>query len=252
MLREEVPQWWVEKLLLGELSPARQRALEARLTTDPALAARLEALRRSNADLAATHPVAVVVAQIREKARREAAPRHAAPNPWRRLLTPVLLAPALVALVAGVLLLPPGVLQDDIRDKGAPAALIIYRQVPGGAEPLRDGAAVHPGDLLQLAYGLDRQAYGVIFSIDGRGQITLHEPTAGAQAVPLKRGAAVLLGHAYQEDDAPGAERFYLVTAATPFALGSVMDIVKKHPTGSLPLPEYFQQSSITLQKVFP
>jgi anti-sigma factor RsiW len=87
----------------GELDEAARRALEARLATDAALAARLKALRASGTDLPAAMDAlldAAPEAQLRAVLANASAERSRR-VPWRRDMVMRLAAAALVIFVAG-------------------------------------------------------------------------------------------------------------------------------------------------------
>ena len=52
----------------------------------------------------------------------------------------------------------------------------MYRKTDNGAEELAAGQAARQKDVLQLSYIAADARYGVIFSVDGRGTLTLHLP----------------------------------------------------------------------------
>lgn len=80
--------------------------------------------------------------------------------------------------------------------------------------------------MLQLSYTAGDAKYGVIFSVDGRGSITWHLPAGyrgGSRAAPaLDAQGQVVLPSAYELDDAPGFERFFLVYSSVPFDVSDV------------------------------
>ncbi|MCC6620286.1 MAG: hypothetical protein IT385_03475 [Deltaproteobacteria bacterium] len=195
---ERVPDLLVEQLHLGELPPDVAAAVRARLDAEPGGRARLDALAADDRSF---------------DVPRRASPRPASRSPWR------LLAPAIVAAFAAVLLVvrapdPAGTdAPFGLRTKsvtGSRPALLVYRQVTSGPpELLADGATARPGDVLQIAYVAVGRRVGAILSLDGRGQTTTHLP-AGA----LAQGGEVRLPAAFRLDDAPGFERFVLMTIA--------------------------------------
>ena len=133
-----------------------------------------------------------------------------------------------VALILAVVAVP--TLFDDQETSEAPATrikggeqeprLLVFRKLASGAERLGDGALARNGDLVQLAYRSGGLQYGAILSVDGRGTVTQHLPTTGTRAVPL--AAQDTLDVAYELDDAPRWERFYLVAADRRFGLAAV------------------------------
>lgn len=111
---------------------------------------------------------------------------------------------------------------------------------------------------MQLAYDRSPDGlFGVLLSVDGAGRITQHLPEEGARAsAPLTSVREIPLPSAYELDDAPEFERFVLVTAAQPFAIGVVLDAARalaKHGPSAQTLPldlgPGFHQTSVLLRK---
>ena len=249
----DVRDWQIEGFVLGELPPAEQEALARAVAEDPALRARVEAIEASNRDILAAHPARVAASVIRE--RVAPAPR---PVPWGRRLG--LAAAASLAVVGvGLGLLRMREARVDVpaetRIKGLRPHLEIFRQTPAGIEPLAEGALAREGDLVQLTYQAAGRPFGVIVSIDGRGSVTVHHPRESRQAARLEPGEAARLSSAYRLDDAPGWERFVLVTAERPFEVAPVVEAAARLAgTGAagrepLALPSPLEQSSFTLRK---
>jgi len=252
-MSDRIPDWLLERLAADDLPAAEGEALRRRLVADPEGRARLEALRASNEAILAAHPPARVAAAIRQRADGE--------RPARRFLPLALVAPAL-ALAAVVAVQGTGIRapheaqQDGIRLKGAQPKLVVHRQAGDGAEQLADGAEARARDLLQLSYQAAGAAYGVVLSVDGNGNVILHLPDGGLTAAPLETSGAVPLPQAYELDDAPAFERFFLVTGAAPFPVESALEAARRLARGGdaahapLPLPGALHQSSFLLKKV--
>ncbi len=94
---------------------------------------------------------------------------------------------------------------------------MIYRALENGTERLQAGALAQSGDRVQIVYRSGGMPYGAILSVDGRGAFTQHLPLKGEVAVPLV--ARDTLDFAYELDDAPHWERFYLAVAERRFEL---------------------------------
>jgi hypothetical protein len=98
--------------------------------------------------------------------------------------------------------------------------------------------------------------YGLILSVDGRGGVTLHFPAEkdGSSLLVLNKKTA--LPHAIELDDAPGFERFFLITSGFPI---DVEDVLKKAENlardpervrqGRLDLAEDIRQYSVLILK---
>jgi hypothetical protein len=247
-----IGDWQIERYRLGELPAAELDATRAALAADGDLVERLARLDRSDREILAHHPAAMMGASIRARAACRAAGRPRRAGAPRRLA--FALAWGLVLAAAGVLLVPgraPHATVDTVRVKGLAPRLFVYRKASTGAEELAVGAAARENDVVQLAYQAAGRHFGAIVSVDGRGVVTRHLPAAGTLASPLKEGPPFALPEAYRLDDAPGFERFYLVTADQPFAVDLVLTAVSHPagPEGRLALPAGLDQYSFALRK---
>ena len=275
---KKTPTWLLERLAQGELDHAAAEEVRARLAAEGrSLEDELAALDRSNRELLAAQPKETVAASIRRRAEaaRAGAGRSSRLNFW---IAPLALTGSLglVLLVARPWadpLRPHARVAEDVEnttikgnEPGAAAAprLLVYRQRVAGTtdqssnEKLADGARAARGDLLQLAYASapDRM-YGVLLSIDGAGRVTQHLPEEGARAAaPLRALREIHLPSAYELDDAPGFERFVLITAAEPFAVAPVLDAARalaaqgaRARAVPLALASTFHQTSVLLRK---
>jgi hypothetical protein len=126
--------------------------------------------------------------------------------------------------------------------------LRIYRKTASGSELLRPNASVHRGDTLQIRYVAAGKRFGVIASIDARGQITFHLPEAPGQAVALGRDGERALPHAYELDDSPGFERFLFVTSDAPFSTAEIEQALKNGTA----LPPHLASFAMPLKKETP
>ncbi|MFL5358119.1 ActD-like protein [Archangium sp.] len=257
-----IPHWLLERIALGELPAAELASARTRLLQEPDGAARLAALEADTAATLARHPSAGVAREVASRlrvrrARGERAARRFLPA---FALVPALAAAALVLVARPRVETPVGVAPEGevTRVKGLSPHLTVHRQHAEAAEALVDGALAAPGDVVQLAYVAAGRAHGVILSVDGRGTVTLHAPEAGATSVPLAPSGTHALPGAYALDDAPGFERFFLVTAEAPFALEEVLAAARslaarpQARTSPLPLPSRYTQTSFTLEKSSP
>ena len=219
--RREVPDLLLEQYALGELSRAESAAVDAALAADPALRGRLARLRASDQAILREAPPAQVAAAIRDR-MVSGSPRVF--RPAQAVFLPA--AAALLVLVGGLmfrnLLFPdPG---DLTRPKGGAPGLFVFRKTAAGVEQLRDGTGAAAGDMLQVRYGAAGSRHGAVYSLDGRGALTRHLPAAGPAATRaslLAEGGATL-DSAYELDDAPGFERFLILSSAADFDLLAV------------------------------
>jgi hypothetical protein len=262
-----VPDWLLERLALGELDAdtaadvRRRLAAEGRSPEDV-----MQAVAASNREVLAELPASQAAAEIRRRVAKAAA----AEQPARRRLAlwslPVAVAGGL-ALTQMMWRSQPnegavsriGESPEIIIAKGdqsrAPR-LYVYRHGAERDHLLKDGALAARGDLVQLAYGSRAGGYGVLLSIDGAGKVTLHWPEKqDGEAAPLKSSGENRLPTAYELDDAPAFERFFLVRAASPFPVATAMEAARalaaqpSARTQTLALPSNFEQISLALDK---
>jgi hypothetical protein len=225
----------LEQYSLGELPARMARKVKDELERDADLRARLAALADSDGEIMARYPAERVVPEIRERLFREgglgtASSSNASPAPARSRGSQLAWALPVAAMV--VLALSFFVVRermatgDETRLKGLAPHLSVFRKTAGGAEELQAGALARRADVLQLSYTAGEAKYGVIFSVDGRGAVTWHMPSGyrgGSRAAPaLDPQGQVVLPSAYELDDAPGFERFFLVSSSAPFDVADV------------------------------
>jgi hypothetical protein len=246
----------LEQYRLGELSAADSTRVREALAEDGELRARLSALDDSDREIQAAYPAERVVGEIRERLIREGA---GAPR-TRRTVQPIAwgIAVAAMALVVfSVVISRQSFVGDGTRLKGLTPHLSVFRKTLAGAEELRAGALARSGDVLQLSYAAGEARYGVIFSVDGRGSVTWHLPSGASGTAPaLDQQGLVVLSSAYELDDAPGFERFFLVYGATPFSVEDVARTIRalasrpsKAERETLPLPHGLGQYSLLVKK---
>ena len=269
-----LPQWKLERFVLGELPAAELAGLGQRLLTDTDLQRQVDALKTADADIRQSYPAPWMARQIRARAEDVAGSDGVgsrwSPSSWtlsrlsvaRLSVVPV----AVVLAIVAVPMLRDGdspetarFLEEGVRSKGDGATLYAHRRTPDGTERLQDGSTARRGDLVRLQYDGAGAAYGVILSIDGRGAVTRHLPSEGDTAAPLTAAGIVALDVAYELDDAPRWERFFLVTGSQPFAVDEIAAAaraasVDAQANGGAPerleLPETLAQSALTLIKV--
>jgi hypothetical protein len=254
MTTRKTPDWLVERLALGELDEATAADVRRRLAAEGRDAdAEVAALAASSREILEARPPARIAAMVRARAA------GARPRRWLAGVPLVLAAAAAIVLVARPA--PRGGAPGDsgyeeIGIKGA-TRVHVYRHEKERDARLRDGASAASGDLLQLTYTAGQGGnFGTLLSIDGAGHVTLHLPDPGANVSPsLSPKGEVKLPAAYELDDAPSFERFFIITSERPFPLATVLDAARALAArpdarvGKLALPSSFEQDALTLEK---
>ena len=108
--------------------------------------------------------------------------------------------------------------QSDTRIKGMDARMEVWKKTPAGIVQLNDLDSVGEGDEIQLRYSVPEKCFGLLFSMDGNGALTLHMGD-GEKAVELAPGKMNSLPFAYKLDDAPYFEKFFFVTSPKEFTV---------------------------------
>jgi len=265
-----VPDIVLERYRLSELPAAEAERLERQLLEDETLRRRLGEIEASDGELLRTGLPERLAAGVRREARTDG-PRSVTAgrlSPAWGWLIPAAAVAGAVVLVA-VITLPAvrgrmgqpssssaGAPASDDRVKGLEPSLTLFRKGASGSEVLADNTVAHAGDLIRVAYQAAGRAYGVIVSVDGRGAVTMHLPPSGSAAAPLQPGDRVLLEQAYELDDAPRWEKFFLVTGNEPFEVAPIVSAARRaaERAGSdgppaLDLPPGLEQASLSIAK---
>lgn len=259
-----IPDLLLERFRLGEMSPAEIKEIRRRLEVDEELRSRLRALEESDEEIRRRYPSSWLAMRIRERADSHAKSPLSTRQPRFSWRLPLAAAVAMVVIALGWRVFAPLYQQPDwqVFDSGETGdrikgdSLVLFRKTADGSETLFDGASARAGDQIRIGYRAAGAVYGVILSIDGRGVVTLHYPLDGDVAAPLQTEGLALLDHAYELDDAPNWERFYLVSGPEVFDIDPVLEAARRsvaaglsEPTDALQLPFSLNQSSLTLRK---
>ncbi|MDP6775536.1 MAG: ActD-like protein [Candidatus Latescibacteria bacterium] len=242
----------LERYVAADLPQEEMDRIHRLVESDAYLRNRVDALVRSNEEILEERPPAWVARQIRM--RLEGEPAEPSGAVWWKWALPV------VPIAAAVILM---VMSYDTIDrspwtgiKGLEPTLVLYRQSDRGAERLADGVSAAQGDRIQIVYNAAGKRHGVIFSVDGRGQITQHLPERGDRSVELRPGRLDTLDFAYRLDDAPRLERFYQIAADSAFEARPILDAAREAALNDtvtasrpLPLPSGYSQHVKTLTK---
>jgi len=235
-----IPQnWKIERYLLGELPESEIAALKILESENTEFRSIIEQLKNSNRELLAKYPMPYPKFKVIEQK-----------NKWRTYLSAcaalIMAATALITVFSDNTSVAPIAIvsEDGTRVKGLKTDLEIWRKTVESTEKLANNSEAKAGDLLQVRYIAEKKCYGIILSIDGNGTMTMHLSGDGGKAAELEAGKIVPLENAYELDNAPKFETFYLITDSTEFAVAPVAESILQ---GNL--PKNLQVSRITLRK---
>ncbi|MBN1221684.1 MAG: hypothetical protein JXB23_00450 [Candidatus Aminicenantes bacterium] len=262
MKTKRVKEWELERYLLGELPQTRMKEIGRLLQQDAPLRTQLSSLQKSDENILRAYPAERMIPEIQNKYQRQKT--RAKKRPHSRAIRSLLYAsPAFAAaLILLFIVVFKSPVSQDFRIKGTDSIdmtksqILIYKKIGDDVLLLQNGDVAHKGDLLQLAYVAAGQPFGVIFSIDGNGMITLHYPDDGLSSTKLLPNESVPLGTSYELDDAPGYERFFFVTAQSEINVIDILELAEKlaeNPEEArktdLDLPSSYRQDSVLIEK---
>ena len=177
---------------------------------------------------------------------------------------------AAAAVLLAAIIIPAGLKNSKISANHAPAERVkgntsaaatttpqikLYRQKGLEIQALNDGDFARSGDIIQITYNAGEEEFGVIFSVDGNGNITRHFPENSWNSAKLERRAdEIPLDFSYELDNAPDFECFIMVTSKKQFSLEGIENQIKNktdidYLTKLSYLPKKTEGITFTLEK---
>ena len=236
-----IPDWKLERFLTGDLPESEMNEIRELEAKDAMLAQRVRMLREDNKAILNKLPFEALAGKLASSAETAQVMRTASRFSIVKLASAavLVLAVALVAFFAqretvvtgaengGDVAAANGAAQtqvalaetpSDTRIKGLDARMEVWKKTPTGIVQLQDLDEVREGDEIQLRYAVPEKCFGILFSMDGNGALTLHMGD-GEKSVELAPGKMNSLPFAYKLDDAPYFEKFFFVTSPNEFAV---------------------------------
>lgn len=229
-----IPDWKLERYLTGDLPESDMREIREMEAADEIFANRVKMLREDNAAILKKLPFEKLSEKIAMMPGRSNA---GAGNTVRVNFKLVKLAAA-AALVLAVMtvavfsqrsiseqntqLMEVAMVDqnDDVRIKGLSARMEVWKKTGDSAVQMENLGEAREGDEIQLRYAVAEKCYGLLFSMDGNGTITMHMGH-GTRAVELEPGKMTTLPFAYKLDNAPKFEKFFFLTSKSEFELNA-------------------------------
>ena len=109
---------------------------------------------------------------------------------------------------------------DGLRIKGLSARMEVWKKTGDSAVQMENLGEAREGDEIQLRYAVAEKCFGLLFSMDGNGTITMHMGHEN-RAVELEPGKMTTLPFAYKLDNAPKFEKFFFLTSKSEFELNA-------------------------------
>lgn len=233
-----IPDWKLEKYLTGDLPAEEMREIREMEATDEIFAGRVKMLREDNAAILKRLPFE----KLSEKIAMMPGRSNAGAGNTVRVnfkLVKLAAAAALVLAVVTVALFSQrslseqntqlmevamvdasGAGDDGVRIKGMDARMEVWKKTGDSAVQMENLGEAREGDEIQLRYAVAEKCFGLLFSMDGNGTITMHMGRDN-RAVELEPGKMTTLPFAYKLDNAPKFEKFFFLTSKDEFELNA-------------------------------
>ena len=250
----KISDFKLERYLLGDLPEGEMQALREREACDEIFAARVREMREQGERFLAENPFSAIEDKLENAERSEILPNRSFNTLWLK---------AAAALVIALGVFSAVVLNRDVatyegsstsmevaiadvdngtRIKGMNASLEVWKKTGDSAVQMMNLGNASEGDEIQLRYRVPQKCFGMLFSMDGNGTITMHMGD-GNKAVELEPGKMTTLPFAYKLDNAPKFEKFFLLTSEKSFKIdGNDIDKSLRQPG--------VENVSFTLRKV--
>ncbi len=269
-----IPDWKLERYLTGDLPESEMREIREMEATDEIFAGRVKMMREDNAAILKKLPFERLSEKMDAMSGRATVGSGRGTlasggsfisgkgMPAGFKLVKFAAAAALVLAVVSVALFsqreigpaPEGngtqvmdvamvdIQDDGTRIKGLDARMEIWKKTGDSAVQMQNLDEAREGDEIQLRYSVPEKCFGLLFSMDGNGTITMHMAD-GSQAIALEPGKMTTLPFAYKLDNAPKFEKFFLLTSQKDFTIdaGNIDALLKDKNVHNV---------SITLRKV--
>ena len=221
---KQISDFKLERYLLGELPEVEMAALRKREAEDELFAARVKMMREEGKRFLAENPFS----GLEDKLENDQ--RSVERSLWLRVAAVLVVAFGIFSVVvlnrqteivnessatSGMDVAMADV-DNGTRIKGMTAGLEVWKKMGDSAVQMVNLGEAREGDEIQLRYRVPQKCFGMLFSMDGNGTVTMHMGE-GNRAVELEPGKMTTLPFAYKLDNAPKFEKFFLLTSGEMF-----------------------------------
>ena len=245
-----IPDWKLERYLTGDLPDSEMREIREMEATDEIFAGRVKMMREDNRAILKKMPFERLSERLDAMPARsgnglKGVGSNGAGNGVSFTLVKFATAAALVLAVVTVALFsqrevvspatdggaqvmdvamvdasesPDGA--GDTRIKGLEARIEVWKKTADSAVQMSNLDEAREGDEIQLRYSVPEKSFGLLFSMDGNGALTMHMGSEN-HAVELAPGEMTTLPFAYKLDNAPKFEKFFLLTSRNMFSINA-------------------------------
>lgn len=250
----KISDFKLERYLLGDLPEGEMQALREREACDEIFAARVREMREQGERFLAENPFSAIEDKLENAERSEILPNRSFNTLWLKVAAALVIALGVFSAVvlnrnvttyegSGTSMeVALADTDNGTRIKGMSASLEVWKKTGDSAVQMVNLGDAFEGDEIQLRYRVPQKCFGMLFSMDGNGTITMHMGE-GDKAIELEPGKMTTLPFAYKLDNAPKFEKFFLLTSEKAFEIdGNDIDKSLRQPG--------VENVSFTLRKV--
>jgi hypothetical protein len=224
----KISDFKLERYLLGELPQKEMREFQERELSDEIFAARVREMREQGKRFVAENPFEALEAKM--DAADEAADGNVISGMWLKVAAALVIALGVFSVVvlnrdvatydnnSASMEVAMADVDNGTRIKGMSASLEVWKKTGDSAVQMVNLGDASEGDEIQLRYRVPQKCFGMLFSMDGNGTVTMHMGD-GNNAIELEPGKMTTLPFAYKLDNAPKFEKFFLLTSQNSFAI---------------------------------
>ncbi|OWV26480.1 hypothetical protein B7988_04740 [Fibrobacter sp. UWB1] len=226
----KISDFKLERYLLGELSEKEMRELQERELSDEIFAARVAEMRLQGKRFVVENPFVALEAKMAAAEQSANDERKVVSVMWLKVAAALVIALGVFSMVLlnrnvetfdskdAAMQVAMADVDDGTRIKGMQASLEVWKKTGDSAVQMVNLGDAHEGDEIQLRYRVPQKCFGMLFSMDGNGTITMHMGE-GNKAIELEPGKMTTLPFAYKLDNAPKFEKFFLLTSQNSFKI---------------------------------
>ena len=233
-----IPDWKLERYLTGDLPESEMREIREMEATDEIFAGRVKMLREDNRAILKKMPFERLSEKMEARELGSGRGMNGAGNVVSFKFVKIAAAAALVLAVVSVALFGQREIvpaqssegaqvmdvamvtevENGTRIKGLDARMEVWKKTGDSAVQMSNLDEAREGDEIQLRYSVPEKCFGLLFSMDGNGTLTMHM-AEGNRAIALEPGKMTTLPFAYKLDNAPKFEKFFFLTSRDSFEL---------------------------------
>ncbi len=226
----KISDFKLERYLLGELPEKEMRDFQERELSDEIFAARVREMREQGKRFVAENPFEALEAKMDEADEAANDNGNVISGVWLKVAAALVIALGVFSMVilnrdvstydsnATSMEVAMADVDNGTRIKGMQASLEVWKKTGDSAVQMVNLGDAYEGDEIQLRYRVPQKCFGMLFSMDGNGTITMHMGE-GNKAIELEPGKMTTLPFAYKLDNAPKFEKFFLLTSQNAFEI---------------------------------